>query len=202
MKNLLVILVILIGTTLTVRAQSIELFGGNKNFQGDIQWLKPFAVNSKFLFFNRNRFTADYNNNTTYFISGITAYEIKNGVGVANEMLITSEGWMPKLGTQYLKKSENTMIYAWLNCGYLKEFKYHLFSFIRFQPPINTKWNWYLQLELVANFNQYGNEFSAQRPRIGVSNKYFQVGMASDFTQSGANWNLDLNTGIFLRKEF
>lgn len=183
-------------------AQSVELFAGHNNAQGDIQWLKPFSPESKFLFYNRNRFTVDYDNKTTYFISGITAYQIEKGFGIANEMLITMDGWLPKAGVQYLFSSAERTVYAWLNAGYLKETKYGFFFFARFQPPINEKWSWYLQLELANNFNNKGNEFSAQRPRIGVGINGLQFGIAGDLTEVGKKGDFTYNVGFFLRKEF
>lgn len=188
------------GSNLT--AQSVEILAGHENTQGDIQWLKPFSAASKFLFYNRNRFTVDYENKTTYFISGITAYEIKNGFGVANEMLITSEGWITKFGLQYLNSTATFTAYVWLNSGYLKEFKYDFFSFIRYQPKINENWRYYFQLEVVSNFTKDGNEFSAQRPRLGVATKNIQFGLAGDFNQVGTQLNFLFNAGLFIRKEF
>lgn len=182
--------------------QSVEVFAGNDNTQGDIQWLKEFRSGSRFLFFNRNRFTVDYENKTTYFISGITAYELKSGVGIANEINISTAGMMPKMGFQFLSASSTRTIYAFVNAGYLNELLYGLFCFARFEPMLSTNVRLYMQLEIVNSSSATGNQFLAQRPRLGIIIKQTQFGLAGDFKHSGEDFQFASNLGIFARKVF
>ncbi|WP_046246341.1 hypothetical protein [Hymenobacter terrenus] len=150
-------------------AQSVELFPGHRNTQVDVQWLKPFRPDSRFLLFSRSRYTVDYENRTGYFISGITAYGFKNGLGLANEILVDAGGLTPKVGVQYLKPQANSLVYAWLNVGYAdREARYGGFIILRYLPALSERWRLYSQLELAADYTAQGHQFSAVRPRLGL----------------------------------
>ncbi len=191
--------------SLAGQAQSLEVAPGHQFTAVDLQWLKPFNQNlPELLFYTRSRYQVDYEDQTSYFISLITAYQLlaKDKIGLATEIIADDFGMTYKGGLQYLDAHERKLWYTWINVGYSDQMLYGWFILIRYLPKLSEHWSLYFQLELVNNFKREGNLFAAQRPRFGLDYRGIQFGAACDLSQVGTEWSNLSNYGFFLRKDF
>lgn len=194
----------------------VEVFSGHKKTSFDLMFFRYFknkeAVNSKFLFFNRNRVNIDYKQTTTtnlpvFGFTEAVSYNHSRLKGFAPVFVVqvNNKGIYPKVGVQYFYRKNVFTIFSWVVCETLKDPNIDLFILTRFEPKINDKLNLFTQLELVNAFptlktNDY-NLF--QRVRVGLKIKEWQFGAGVDLNEFGNTTFINTNNiGGFLRHEF
>lgn len=193
----------------------VEVFAGDKKTSFDLmffKFVKNKEVNSKFLFFNRNRVNLDYRQTSTTYLPvfGFTeavSYNHPKLKGFAPVMVaqINNYGIYPKVGIQYFHRKNVFTFFSWVVCETLKDPNIDLFVLTRYEPKLTEQLNLFTQLELVnafptesnANYNLF------QRIRVGLKIKEWQFGAGADFNQLGNKTFINTtNIGGFLRHEF
>ena len=194
----------------------VEIFGGNERMTLDIMFFKNFkdklGNNSKFLFFNRNRASNDYQMNSTTYLPqfGFTeaiSYNHQKLQGFAPVAVgqVFGAGVYAKAGFQFVYLKKDFLIFSWLVSEMKKDPTIDLFFLGRFTPKLSEKLNLFSQLELVnvAPTMIEKNYVFTQRIRLGLKMKAVQFGAGADFTQSGSvSFSKTMNLGLFLRYEF
>lgn len=193
-----------------------EVFTGNKRATADIMFFRFFknrkGLNSRFLFFNRNRVSLDYKmtpatNLPQFGATEAVSYNHEKLKGFAPVFVasILNRGIFPKAGIQFAKIKKDFTVFSWVVSETLQHPNIDLFILGRYTPRLTATLNLFSQVELFQSFpTVMQNNFSlVQRFRLGVKIKAFQLGAGMDLTQTGRN-NLTktTNTGGFLRYEF
>lgn len=194
----------------------VEAFAGNKKATIDVMFFKYFKnknqTNSRFLFFNRNRATIEYQKTSSSNLPqlGFTeaiSYNHEKLLGFAPVVVgqIFSSGLYAKTGIQFARIRKELTIFTWV----VSETKYHpnidVFFLGRYTPTLTEKINLFGQLELVNTIPStiQKNYAFTQRIRLGLKIKEFQFGLAADFSEIGrGNFKQTDNSGIFLRYEY
>lgn len=194
----------------------VEVFAGDKKATLDILFFKFFKktdnTNSRFLFFNRNRASIDYQMNETTnlpqfgFTEAISYNTPKlNGFAPVAVIQILNRGVYPKLGIQYALQKTNFTFFGWVVMETLNNPNVDFFVLARFTPPFNQNLNLFSQVELLNSFPTVTkNNFSfTQRIRLGLKVNIFQFGLGADFSENGRIEFVNTsNIGGFVRYEF
>ena len=196
------ILLILLSNWYLNHAQSFEAMAGTKRIFVDVQYLKFFDSKYKTSLFSRARATAAYNNQKTDLFTGAYLnYTASSGFGGTLIGRIGSNGAGFDLGIHYFKAKKSFMIYALPSININDQLLYSWFSILRYTPDLNEKWKLYSSLELFSAFGQIGHLSSVQRMRLGIDRNGYQFGFAINASESRFT-DVDVNTGLFLRKQF
>ncbi len=194
----------------------IEVFGGHEKTTLDIMFFKYFKnsqnENSKFLFFNRNRASIDYQQTST---SNLPSFGFTEAVSYNHPKLkgfapvaviqIFNSGVFPKAGVQYFHRKGDFTFFSWIVSETTRGPNIDFFVLSRFEPKLSDKLNLFVQVELV---NAFPTEEAAtynfiQRFRLGLKIKDWQFGVGTDLNEFGNSTFTKLNNvGIFLRHEF
>lgn len=199
----------------------VEIFAGHKRTTVDIMFFKFFKkkkadvegnLNSKWLFFNRNRTGIDYRMTKSTFLPqfGFTeaiSYNHEKLIGFAPVLVgqILNLGVYPKAGIQYARIKKELTIFSWFVCETLRHPDLDYFLLMRYTPKLSEKVNLFTQGESVNTFPTSTNEnFSfTQRVRLGIQLKSYQLGAGADFNQLGNQIFIKTyNIGGFIRHEF
>lgn len=184
-------------------AQSIEVMAGTERMFIDAQWLKAFDDGYRWTLFSRSRATADYEDNTSLFSGVYLNYTVKSGFGLTLLGKIADNGGGGDAGVHYFNKSDDFMLYALASVDGGDERSYNWFSIMRYTPPLAAEWKLFAGLELFTAFVDTGHAASVQRARLGLEYQDFQFGLALNTAGYGANYtNVDVNSGLFVRREF
>jgi hypothetical protein len=201
----------------TAKAQiPVEIFGGHEKTTVDIMFFKYFKnkqrENSRWLFFNRNRASIDYQMTKTTYLPqfGFTeaiSYNHEKLLGFAPVLVgqVFSGGVYPKAGIQYAHIRKEVTIFTWLVCETLEKPDLDYFLLFRYTPKLSEKVKLFTQVESVNAFPTAStdNYSFTQRLRLGLSVKSYQLGAGSDFNQTGnATFTKTYNVGGFIRHEF
>lgn len=198
----LVLFLFTIAFGFTAKAQSFEVMPGTKRIFIDAQSLKFFDGSHKISLFSRARATAAYNEQTTNLFTGAYLnYTTKSGFGGTVLGRISTGNSGIDAGIHYFKANKTFMIYALPSININDELLYSWFSILRFTPAIKADWRLYSSLELFSAFGQTGHLSSVQRIRLGLDKKGYQFGPAINLNKNRSS-KLDVNSGIFLRKQF
>lgn len=215
-KIIFITIAMLVFTGMAFSQIPVEVFGGHKKATLDILLFKYFknqsGTNSKFLFFNRNRASVDYQMTSTanlpqFGFTEAISYNHPKLKGFAPVIVgqIFNTGVFPKAGVQYVHIRKNITLFSWLVSETLKDPRIDLFFLGRYTPRLNDKLSLFSQLELVntAPTSLQKNYSFIQRLRVGLKIKEFQFGFAGDFSEAGRNQYITSNNiGGFLRYEY
>lgn len=207
---------LLLGKTVLTAQIPVEVFAGNRKATLDLMFFKYLKnsgeKNSRFLFFNRNRASVDYEMTTTTNLPqfGFTeafSYNPAKLKGFAPVFVVQvfGSGVYPKAGFQYAYIKKEITIFTWLVSELRKSPNIDLFFLGRYTPALNAGMNLFSQLELVnaVPTSQQKNFAFTQRIRLGLKFRAFQFGLAADFSESGRTaFTNTRNLGGFLRYEF
>lgn len=215
-KLFFVLIAMLLFRGVAVAQIPVEVFGGHKKTTFDIMLFKYFkdksGNNSKFLFFNRNRASIDYQMTSTSFLPqfGFTEAisfnhpKLKGFAPVTVGQLVGT-GVYTKVGFQFAYLKKDILIFTWLVSETKRDPTIDIFFLGRFTPKLTEKINFFSQLELInaAPTMIEKTYLFTQRIRLGLKMKAFQFGIGADFAQSGrVSFSKTENLGLFLRYEF
>jgi hypothetical protein len=200
----------------TVLAQiPVEIFAGDEKTTMDLMFFKFFKKRqneaSRFLFFNRNRVSIDYEmtssgNLPLFGFTEAVSYNHPKLKGFAPVFIaqVFSSGIYPKAGVQYVYFSKNITLFSWLVSETAKKPAVDYYILFRFTPSLSEKLKLFTQMELL-NSLQSENDYSqfTQRIRLGLKKDNFQLGLGADFVENVTE-SIDFisNSGVFLRYEF
>jgi hypothetical protein len=215
-KILFVVIAMLLFRCIAFAQIPVEFFAGHKKATVDIMFFKYFknkdGLNSKFLFFNRNRASIDYKMTETtnlpqFGFTEAISYNPEKLKGFAPVVVasVLNRGVYPKAGIQFAKVKKDYTIFSWIVSETLNEPNIDFFFLARYTPKLSDKLNLFSQIELVNIFPTVEqNNFSfTQRFRLGLKIKEFQFGAGLDLSQLGRNdFTKSENFGGFLRYEF
>ncbi|KXX67138.1 hypothetical protein [Flammeovirga sp. SJP92] len=129
-------------------------------------------------------------------------YTTNSGFGGTVLGRISSNNAGVDAGVHYFKASKKFVIYALPSININNELLYSWFSILRFTPDLNKQWKLYSSLELFSAFSDIGHLSSVQRVRIGLDKKGNQFGLAVNLHESRYSASIDINPGLFFRKQF
>jgi hypothetical protein len=179
----LLIIVSLIFVQGTIAQIPVEIFAGDKKTSLDLMFFKYFknqkSVNSKFLFFNRNRVNVDYRQTATTYLPtfGFTealSYNHPSLKGFAPVVVaqINNKSVFPKAGIQYFHHKNNFTLFSWMVIETLKKTNLDFFVLTRYEPKLTEKLNLFTQLELVNAFPTESNMNWIENESVAVWNWY------------------------------
>jgi len=215
-RALVFITAALLVTSAAVSQIPVEIFGGNKKATIDIIFFKyfknQFGGSSRFLFFNRNRASVDYNMTKT---TNLPQFGFTEAISYNHEKLkgfapvfvtqVFGTGVHTKAGFQYAVIKKDILFFSWLVSETKKIPTLDLFFLGRYTPQLTEKLNLFTQLELVNAFptTREKNFTFTQRIRLGIKVKAVQFGIAADFSEIGrTELSKTNNIGGFLRYEY
>ena len=215
-KIFFVVKAILLFRSIAFAQIPVEVFAGHKKATVDIMFFKFIknkeGLNSKFLFFNRNRASIDYamtktTNLPQFGFTEALSYNHEKLKGFAPVLVVSilNRGVFPKAGVQFAKVKKEYTIFSWVVVETLSEPNIDFFFLGRYTPKLTEKINLFSQVELVKAFPTVEqNIFSfTQRFRLGLKVKEFQFGAGLDLSQLGRkDFTTNENLGGFLRYEF
>lgn len=217
MKSFIIILVIALGLVPAAKAQvPVELFAGENTASIDLMFFKFFkkrdGSNSKFLFFNRNRASINYEmtataNLPTMGFTEAISYNDQRLKGFAPVMVgqVLSWGVFPKAGVQFVRTKENFTFFSWVVIETLKNPEWDQYFMVRYTPPITSKLHLFTQFESLNIFPTKDTDPMRffQRGRLGIQVKTWQIGAGIDSSQSGRDdFSFFHQLGGFLRHNF
>jgi hypothetical protein len=191
----------------------VEVFAGHEKTTFDLMFFRFFknsaGQDSRWLFFNRNRASMDYdqtaNANLPQFgFTEALSYNHKALKGIAPVLVaqVLNRGTFAKGGVQYALVRKNLTVFSWVVSEIKSEPSVDLFLLMRYTPKLTERLNLFTQLESLNVFPTATdiNKSYIQRVRLGIKRSQWQTGLGADFNQSGStNGN---NAGIFIRHEF
>lgn len=191
----------------------VEVFAGHEKTTFDLMFFKFFknssGADSRWLFFNRNRASMDYDQTATanlpqFGFTEALSYNHKALKGIAPVLVaqMLNRGVYAKGGVQYAVVRKNLTVFSWVVSEIKSEPSVDLFLLIRFTPNLTDRLNLFTQLESLTVFPTVTdvNKNFIQRIRLGIKRSQWQTGLGADFNQSGST--TANNTGIFIRHEF
>jgi hypothetical protein len=194
----------------------VEVFAGHKKTTIDIMFFKYFKnkqnENSKFLFFNRNRTSVDYEQTSTTnppqfgFTEAISYNDptLKGFAPVAVAQIL-NRGTYAKTGIQYAHIKKDLTMFSWAVIETSSKPTIDVFMLLRYTPKLTERLNLFAQMESINTIPTESNGLRnfIQRFRLGLKRSDWQIGAGSDFSQSGnKTFSTLTNIGIFLRHEF
>jgi hypothetical protein len=78
---------------------------------------------------------------------------------------------------------------------------YDIMTIFQVKPGINEKLKLVARVQMLNLFGKTGNIKSYQWVRLGLEVKEIQFGLAANFDEFGPNPSVEMNTGVFVRKE-
>lgn len=193
-----------------------EIFGGDKLATTDIMFFRYIkggsGNNSRFLFFNRNRMSAEYKQTKKEKLpqfgnTEAISYNHPDLSGLAPVFVVqvSNAGIYPKAGVQFYGGTNELTFFTWIVHETLLSGKTDWFVLIRYEPAVQEDWKLYSQCELftVLPGSSTGIYTFIQRLRLGLKRASFSFGAGADFSNSGnSRYASKENTGIFIRYEF
>jgi hypothetical protein len=194
----------------------VEVFAGRHKTTFDVMFFKYFktatGTNSKWLLFNRNRYSIDYLQTTTTNLpqlGSVTAISYNaitlKGIAPVAVMQVTNRGVAPKLGIQYAAMPKHWLLFTWFVAETLQQPSIDYFLLLRYTPILQRQ-QLFTQVELVNAIPTSTTKTYSfiQRLRLGLKHKALQCGAGIDITTQGLQKSLQSNTnaGVFLRYEF
>lgn len=197
-------LLCLIVTALKINAQiTLESLAGNDQLHYINYINQDLDSNSKWNYFNLNRFTYNYQDQTRNNISmeAQLTYQILPWIGISmgggfyGELLIPSLG----LGLGYLNKKEDFFLQLFPTIVYVeKQFAPSMLGLLNYSPKIGG--NWGLSTQLLFSIDPVE---TAQLLRIGANFKeQLQFGLGIDLQKGWNSNSLYKNYGPFVRYTF
>ncbi len=194
----------------------VEVFAGHQKTTIDIMFFKYFKnkqkENSKFLFFNRNRTSLDYELTSSTILPqfGFTeaiSYSAPalKGFAPVTVAQILNRGTYAKAGIQYAHIKKELTIFSWVVMETTSKPTIDVFMLVRYTPKLTERLNLFTQIESINAFPTESNGLRnlIQRIRLGLKMTDWQFGAGGDFSQSGnTTYSALSNLGIFLRHEF
>jgi hypothetical protein len=215
-SKFLALLVSLLTGSETFSQIPIEIFLGHEKATLDVMFFKYIKnhqqENSKFLFFNRNRTSIDYNqtSNSRLPSFGFTEavsfnHTALKGFATVAVVQVLNSGLYPKAGIQYFFRKKDFTFFSWLVCETLEQPNIDFFILSRYEPHLTQHLSLFIQLESFSarpttkdDLQQY-----LQGLRLGLKSNTWQFGLGGDFNQAGKQYfSNTLNLGVFIRHEF
>lgn len=216
MEKIWVVILLIIMGQLAKAQIPTEIFVGEKRATIDVMFFKYFKnakeENSRWLFFHRNRASADVQISLTQqaILFGFTEaisynHSSLKGLAPVAVLSVLNGGLTPKAGVQYVSIHPQFTLFTWAVASLQQNKVLDYFLLMRYTPSISTKTRAFLQLESV---NAFATQTAAPhsftlRTRLGLKHHHFQWGVGLDQVFIGRNdFQKTTNPGIFVRYEF
>lgn len=195
-----VVLAAILAVPLKARANSVEVFVGDKNTATDVRMSGELAPKTNISL--RTITSADYNNQVGYFGLADVSYNLYSGLDAVIEIQASpEEGILPRPGLQYFRQVGNLSLFALGTVSSKNENNAEFVAEVEYLPPLTSRLNLSSRLENVTNVGEQGynfdHNFSVQRGRLGVSAGKYSVGAAADVTE--ARGDISYVVGGFLK---
>lgn len=174
-----VLLAATLAVPLKARANSAEVFVGDKNTTIDVRMSGELAPKTNL--YLRAMTSADYHNQVGYFGLADVSYNLHGGLDAVIETQATpEEGIVARPGVQYLRQIGNASLFALGTVSFKDGKNVESVIEMEYTPPLTSGLKLASRLENVTNVGEQGHNFSIQRLRIGVSAGKYSFGTAAD----------------------
>ncbi len=203
MKN--VFLLILLFPFCVQSQISVQAYGGNKETELLGIYNKDFS--RKWNYFASGTLSYDYTSRklTPEFYQNIN-YGIVKNLGISAGVHLSDKDIMPSVGVAYGKENDVFAVNIFPAFTYstdAKEFGLGLYTLLEYTPKINERFNLYSMLIVESDFSFKEHQSSSQIIRLGIENKKkMQFGIGSNISQTGSDFDTDVNFGVFIGKKF
>ena len=185
-----------------------EAFFGNEALFFQLVVKKRFTPTSRFSFFTVATYTADYENDLSennIVIPVQLSYDIGKGFGIMGGTFINSNlGFSAMVGPQFNYSSKEFLAITVASIFLNTDNDFRLFGLYEYKPAFNENWGLYTRIQFVVN-QSWRLGLNNQRYlylRVGLKNKQFIFGAATNLEQSGPFKEKSENYGLFVRWEF
>lgn len=203
MKN--VFLLILLFPFCAQSQISVQAYGGNKETELLGIYNKDFS--RKWNYFASGTISYDYESKkiNPELYQNIN-YGIVKNLGVSAGVHLSDKDIMPSVGVAYGKENDVFAVNIFPAFTYstdAKEFGLGLYTLLEYTPKINERLNFYSMLIVESDFSFKEHQSSSQIIRLGIENKKkMQLGIGSNISQTGSDFDTDANFGVFIGKKF
>lgn len=186
----------------------VQIFSGHNATEYNFMWDGDLDSAGRVNLFNFTFFNLDYESpeNHAYEIYQVATYNFTPNWGLAGGGRFTFGRFSPQLAVSYQLQQEDLYLNLFPTVQILPEtgrVGYSMFGILFYQPRINDTWNLFTQITIEPLFDNQGHIYSYQQFRFGLSVRgLFQFGIGANLDQSGHQFDISQNYGLFLRKEF
>lgn len=184
---------------------SLQAYGGNKETELLGIYNKDFK--NKWNYFASSTIAYDYESkkvNPELYQN--LNYEIGRNWGISAGVHLSKEDIMPSVGLAYGKENDVFGISVFPAFTYSTEakgFGLGLYTLLEYTPKINERLNFYSMLIVESDFSFKEHQSSSQVIRLGIENKKkMQLGIGSNISQMGSDFETTANFGVFIGKKF
>lgn len=184
---------------------SAEEFIGDKRQFLQLVVNKTFGEKKKNGLLSISSYAADYKNNLSnneFQNTTLVYHHVFKGIGINSGATFTSiDGMKNSVGLHYMYQRKTFSLIYMPNYFFINTHKISNFVLIEYKPALHKNWSVYSRLQLHYNYDLgHGNHFrSYVYSRLGLTYKYFSLGLARNFDRYGANRTIKNNYGIFLK---
>lgn len=206
-KSLLIVSILLFSFHSYGQSQDyIDMLGGHKGFTSEFFFLKPIDKANRWSVISRSKLhLIEYKKDHPEFVNYNTiSYSFKNHFGITVGTYASSEyPFSARLGLQYMKETEELLIYANLSSAITNDPDGHMLVILGYLPEIGQKWRLVLRSELrtAINYN-HGHAFSTQQIKAGLQYNEklgFELGVEAGQHGRGEHLEKEFNIGPFVR---
>lgn len=194
----------------------VEVFSGHQKTSVDLLFFRFIQAKqsqpSRWLFFNRNRASADYaalraRQPVQFGFTEAISYHLPGAKGWAPVLVgqLFNQGVYAKTGVQWSVQKKQWTAFGWAVAEINADPNIDLFLLCRYTPALSSTIRLFTQLELLQNIPTVQQRFFSftQRIRLGLTFQALQIGAGADCLQTGRHsWEAFSNLGGFLRYEF
>ena len=186
----------------------VESFFGDDESVVDVFWVKPFQVNSSFLYLSRNKLLLPgyKSDNPQFSTLNILSYQLnKTGIGLAVAASANNAAFQGRVGVQFLKVKPNEwLIYTIASTKLSTDGDFRQLLIAQCTPMISNKLRWFNRVEWVSAFGYNGgHRFSQAILKEGMQIDKWQLGVGLEWLWLGVSFaSIQQNWGVFLAREF
>jgi hypothetical protein len=188
-----------------VKAQPIpvEAMFGDKYGSVNVVLNKKFSQTSRLGFFHMNTVLFDYDEKVknSFILQDLATVETFKNLKVTGGVAYSNAGLEPTAGLQYSYAAKRVFFLFAPRVNIESEPSYDIMTIFQVKPGINEKLKLVARVQMLNLFGKTGNIKSYQWVRLGLEVKEIQFGLAANFDEFGPNPSVEMNTGVFVRKE-
>jgi len=188
-----------------VKAQPIpvELMFGDKYGSVNVVLNKKFSQTSRLGFFHMNTVLFDYDEKAknSFILQDLATVETFKNLKVTGGVAYSKAGLEPTAGLQYFYAGKKVFFLFAPRVNIESEPSYDIMTIFQVKPELTEKLKLVARVQMLNVFDKTGNIKSYQWLRLGLEVKEIQFGLAANFDEFGPNPSVEMNTGVFIRKE-
>jgi hypothetical protein len=188
-----------------VKAQPIpvEVMVGDKYGSVNVVFNKSFTQTSRLGFFHMNTVQFDYNEKAknSFILQDLATVETFKNLKVTGGVAYSKAGLSPTAGLQYSFAGKKFFFLFAPRVNIEADPSYDIMTILQLKTGLNEKIKFVGRIQMLNLFDKTGNIKSYQWLRLGIEMKGIQFGLAANFDEFGPSPSVEMNTGLFIRKD-